>query len=115
MAEELKPLKIGDEVFIKTWDAYGRVLIAGHEADSDEDKHYKVQIKHYFRRGDLELYDPGGEREERDRISAQKMSRLEQAKISAEQELATGNVKVSTFEEFVNAFKEVQKDLRSQF
>lgn len=50
-----------------------------------------------------------------DRISVQKMPRLEHAKISAKQELATGNVKVSTFEEFVNTFNKVQKDLRSQF
>jgi hypothetical protein len=39
MAEEMKPLKIGDEVLVTRWNVYGKVLIAGSKADSAEDKH----------------------------------------------------------------------------
>jgi hypothetical protein len=113
MAEEMKPLKNGDEVHIKQWNAYGRVLFAGDQVASDDDKYYKVQIMHYFRRSELELYDPTGEREERGRILHQKTSRLEKARIAAEQELATGDVNVATFHEFVAAFNEVQKEFQS--
>jgi hypothetical protein len=113
MAEKLKPPKKGDEVYIKRWDAYGRVLISSNEADTEEDQHYKVQILHSFRPNELELYEAGGEREERDRMLALKMSRFEKAKIAAEHDIATNNLRLETLKEFWAAYNEVQKELES--
>jgi hypothetical protein len=113
MAEEMKPLKKGHREFVKEWNAKGKVLFARDNTDSDEDKYYHVQVTHFFRRSNLELNDPEAEREERDRVLDQKASRLEKAKLAAEHALATGKVNIATFQEFMTAYNELQKELES--
>ena len=58
MADDLKPLKPNDEVYIKSLDALGKVVRVrpGDIGEPEEQRLYEVQIEtKYFSRTDLEL------------------------------------------------------------
>jgi hypothetical protein len=76
MAEEMERLRVGDRVFIKTWNTYG-VVTNAKPADFADDEIYEVQSKpHYFRRSHLEPEAKPQERAERKRRRAEKEARV---------------------------------------
>lgn len=79
MAEELKPLKKGDAVYIKSWNVTGTVVHA-RPAETEDDGIYKVEVKpHFFRRSDLRLDTTLADREKRRQTIKDKTSRVEVA------------------------------------
>jgi hypothetical protein len=92
MDELLKPLKMGDEVYIPGLEMYGKVLKAhpGSANEPVEDGFYIIQIKRYCRRADLVLYEREAEREKRDASRREKMARVTVANKEVENFVAAG-------------------------
>lgn len=79
MAEPLKPLKRGDEVYVSSLDTYGRVLHVVPGEEPEEEKAYQVQITRFFRRSDLDFYDQTLEAAKREAILQKKVAQSETA------------------------------------
>jgi hypothetical protein len=115
MAGELRPLKVGDKVFIKAlqshgkpWHPDGKVshVVPGNEPEKE--KAVKVQIESTFLRTDLELYDSEAEREKRESILQAKVTRVEEARKKLTNAVAQGSeVKAAAVVEFLEAFAEL--------
>lgn len=75
MPKESKRLEVGNEVLIPSLNMYGKVVHVSPPAENPDDGYCKVQILHYFRRSDLELYDLELEREKRDSILEKKRTK----------------------------------------
>jgi|GEM_PF-4159918 hypothetical protein len=80
MPNTFKPLKKGDPVRIKKWDASGTVVHVVPKSDNEEDSAYKVEVTHFFRHSDLELDDWKVLDETRKALLAEKTHNLEMAK-----------------------------------
>ena len=115
MAGELKPLKIGDEVYIKALQRHGKPLhlygkvshvVPGNE--SEKQKAVKVQIESFFLRSDLELWDSEAEREKRELVLQAKVTRVEEARKTLASAAAQGaEVKAANVMEFLKAYAEL--------
>jgi hypothetical protein len=82
--------KAGDEVYIPSLKLYGKVIHASPAAENPEDEFFKVQILHYFRPADLEVYDPEEERKERETILRRKKERWDHANRRLQEFLSKG-------------------------
>jgi hypothetical protein len=77
--DELKPLKKNDEVLVKSLNRYGKVVHVVPGDESEAERAYRVQITSFFRRFDLELYDPIAEREKDEKAAQERITRMETA------------------------------------
>lgn len=114
MADELKPLKPKDEVYIKSLNMLGSVLRVrpGDVREPEKDRLYEVQITCYFSRTDLELDDSEAEREKRERDLRSKTERLAAARKNVEEITARGGeVKAAAALEFLVAADDLWKTL----
>ncbi len=110
----MQPLKPNDDVFIKSWEVCGKVLRArpGDAKETEDKRHYEVQITQYFSRTELEHYDPKAERENREKSLQEKIARLEAARKNVEALLAEGkSVPTAMALEFMTAGDELWKAL----
>lgn len=110
----MEPLKPNDEVHIRSLAMYGKVLRPrpGDVREPEEEKCYEIQITRYFRRTDLELYDPAAERANREKSLRETTARLAAAQKSVEQAMAAGgDVKTATAIEFLQSANELWKEL----
>jgi len=110
----MDPLKPNDEVYIQSLKMYGKVLGVrpGDVREPEEEKCYEIQITRYFRRTDLELYDPAAERAKREKALQEKTDRLVAAQKQVEQTVAAGrDVKTAAAIELLEASNELWKEL----
>jgi hypothetical protein len=107
------PLNPNDKVRIRNLNMYGTVLRMrpGDVREPEEEKCYEIQIARYFRRTDLELYDPEAEKAKREKSLQEKTARLEAARNNVERAIATGgDVKTATAIELLHAADELWKE-----
>jgi hypothetical protein len=92
MNESLRSLKSNDEVYIRRWNVYGKVLRPhqGTANEPDGERLYEIQITHYFRRADLELYDREAERVKREAARREKMEHMTATTTKLREFLARG-------------------------
>jgi len=114
MAERADVLKKGDEVYIKPWKAYGKVVHAKpvSAGEPEDDGIYKVQVDpRFFRRSDLELDTTEADKAEREQRLAEKIARKDAAFTALQEAINSGTARPAVFMEYAVAMNDVSKEL----
>jgi hypothetical protein len=113
MPEKKEVLKKNDAVYIKEWNAYGKVLMAraANIHEPEEDGYYQVQANpHYFRGSDLELDTSEADNEAREIRIAEKVARRDAARNRLQQAISAGSISAIQVGEYLAAEDEVWKE-----
>lgn len=107
------PLNPNDKVYVKYLRMCGTVLRVrpGDVRESEEERCYEIQITRYFRRTDLELYDPEAEAK-REKSLQERTARLQAARNNVERAIAAGGeVDTATAIELLHTADDLWKEL----
>ena len=114
MTAKMEPLKKGDEVYIKKWNAIGTILFArpANIHEPEEDGYYKVQVEPtFFSRDELELDTTEADNAARELRIAAKVARRDTARRNLQQAINTGIIQPAILAEYLAAEDEVSKEL----
>jgi hypothetical protein len=106
-------LKVGDVVYIKSWDTYGKLIHVGREGgEPEKEKSFEVQANAaFFRRSDLELISGIADIQARQTRIRVKVARLGLARKSLQQALMNGAIQPRELTEYLAAADEIQKEM----
>jgi hypothetical protein len=104
MAQETKPLKKNDEVYIKSLGLYGNVLGGRAAGEQEEDQFYTVQITYHCRPSDLELVDHEADRKKHEAEIQQKFDRFTRA----HEKIMAGDTSREAMSEYISATNDHQ-------
>jgi hypothetical protein len=115
VAEEIKPLKSNDKIFIKSSGISGVVVGLHHPDDeaSEGERVYRVQMTRLFRRSELELNDAERKKEEFTIVPEGKERRFDAALEKLQRAVHGGPiVRDAILAEFLAAVHDYRKDHR---